>query len=112
MKLSHARGATQDVRVMVERTFTALSSIQFSSVAQSCPTLCDPMDCSTPRLPVHHQLLEFTQTHVYNARMMFNILGKKMRPGLALSLFLGDAISNLSFHVTLILSVTLCLLQN
>ena len=39
--------------------------IQFSSVAQSCPTLCDPMDCSTPGLPVHHQLREFTQTHVH-----------------------------------------------
>ena len=38
---------------------------QFSSVAQSCPTLCDPIDCSTPGLPVHHQLLEFTQTHVH-----------------------------------------------
>ena len=39
--------------------------IQFSSVAQSCPTLCAPMNRSTPGLPVHHQLLEFTQTHVY-----------------------------------------------
>ena len=38
---------------------------QFSSVAQSCSTLCDPMNCSTPGLPVHHQLLEFTQTHVH-----------------------------------------------
>ena len=38
---------------------------EFSSVAQSCPTLCDPMDCSTPGLPVHHQLPEFTQTHVH-----------------------------------------------
>ena len=37
----------------------------FSSVAQSCPILCDPMDCSTPGLPVHHQILEFTQTHVH-----------------------------------------------
>ena len=36
---------------------------QFSSVAQSCPTLCDPMNCSTPGLPVHHQFPEFTQTH-------------------------------------------------
>ena len=36
-----------------------------SSVAQLCPTLCDPMNCSTPGLPVHHQLLEFTQTHVH-----------------------------------------------
>ena len=38
---------------------------QFSSVAQSCPTLCDPMNCSTPGLPVHHQLPEFTQTHIH-----------------------------------------------
>ena len=37
----------------------------FSSVAQLCPTLCDLMDCNTPALPVHHQLLEFTQTHLY-----------------------------------------------
>ena len=41
------------------------SSVQFSSVAQSCPTLCDPMHCSTPGLPVHHQLPELTQTHDY-----------------------------------------------
>ena len=41
------------------------SSAQFSSVAQSCPTLYDPMDCSTSGLPVHHQLPEFTQTHVH-----------------------------------------------
>ena len=40
-------------------------SVQFSSVAQSCPILCDPMDCSKPGLPVHHQLLESTQTHVH-----------------------------------------------
>ena len=42
-----------------------LSSVQFISVAQSCLTLCDPMNCSTPGLPVHHQLPEFTQTHVH-----------------------------------------------
>ena len=41
------------------------SSVQFSSVAQSCPTLCSPMNLSMPGLPVHHQLPEFTQTHVY-----------------------------------------------
>ena len=41
------------------------SSVQFSSVAQSCPTLCDPINHSTPGLPVHHQLPEFTQTHVH-----------------------------------------------
>ena len=39
--------------------------VPFSSVAQSCLTLCDPMDCSTPGLPVHHQLPGFTQTHVH-----------------------------------------------
>ena len=39
--------------------------VQFSSVIQSCPNICDPMDCSTPDLPVHHQLPEFTQTHVH-----------------------------------------------
>ena len=40
-------------------------SVQFSSVAQSCPTLCDPMNCSMPGHPVRHQLPEFTQTHVH-----------------------------------------------
>ena len=45
--------------------FFVLSSVQFSSVTQSCLTLCDPMNRSTPGLPVHHQLLEFTQTHVH-----------------------------------------------
>ena len=40
-------------------------SVQFSSVAQLCPTLCDPMNRSMPGLPVHHQLLEFTQTLVH-----------------------------------------------
>ena len=42
---------------------------QFSSVAQSCPTLCDPMNCSMPGLPVHHQLPEFTQTHAHESVM-------------------------------------------
>ena len=40
-------------------------SVQFSWVSQSRPTLCNPMDCSTPGLPVHHQLLELTHTHVH-----------------------------------------------
>ena len=40
------------------------SPVQFSSVTQSCQTLCDPMNHSTPGLPVHHQLPKFTQTHV------------------------------------------------
>ena len=45
--------------------FLLLPSVQFSSVTQSCPTLCDPMNCRTPGLPVHHQLQELTQTHVH-----------------------------------------------
>ena len=40
-------------------------NLQFSSVAQSCPSLCDPMECSMPGFPVHHQLPEFNQTHVH-----------------------------------------------
>ena len=46
----------------------SISSAQFSSVAQSCPTLCNPMNHSTPGLPVHHQLPEFSQTHVHQVR--------------------------------------------
>ena len=53
--------STSDHQALDPRDF---SSVQFSSVAQSCPTLCDPMNCCTPGLPVHHQLPEFTQTHV------------------------------------------------
>ena len=47
------------------RTSRRVSSVQFSSVTQSCPILCDPMDCSMPGLHVHHQLLELIQTHVH-----------------------------------------------
>jgi len=52
---------------MTEHTHihTYVTSVQFSSVAQSCPTLCDPMNRSTPGLPVHHQFPEFTQTHLH-----------------------------------------------
>ena len=46
-------------------TSSILMSVQFSSVAQLCPTLFDPMNRSTPDLPVHHQLPEFTQTHIH-----------------------------------------------
>ena len=45
--------------------FCRVSLFQFSSVSQSCPTLCDPMDCSMPGFPVHHQLPELTPTHVH-----------------------------------------------
>ena len=47
------------------RALTKNVSVQFSLVTQSCPTLCDPMNHSTLGFPVHHQLLEFTQTHVH-----------------------------------------------
>ena len=50
------------LKIYIDRVF---SSFQFSSVTQSCLTLCDPMNHSTPGLPVHHQLLEFTQTRVH-----------------------------------------------
>ena len=53
---------------VIECLMKSLSSVQFSSVAQSCPTLCDPMNRSMPGLPVHHQLTEFTQTHIHRVR--------------------------------------------
>ena len=49
----------------LETLRVSVTSVQFSSLTQSCPTLCNPMNCSTPGLPVHHQLPEFTQTHVH-----------------------------------------------
>ena len=54
-------------RIQME-SFKIWGIIQFSSVTQSCPTLCNPLDYSTPGLPVHHQLLEPTQTHVHCVR--------------------------------------------
>ena len=63
-------------------------SVQFGSVAQSCLTLCDPVDCSTPGLPVHHQLLEFTQTHVHwvgDAIQPFHPLSSPSPPAFNLS---------------------------
>ena len=51
--------------VRIWEEMRGLVIVQFSSVTQSCPTLCNPMGYSMPGLPVHHQLLEFTQTHVH-----------------------------------------------
>ena len=45
--------------------YLQFSSVQFNSVTQSCSTLCDPMDCSMPNFPVHHQLPELAQTHIH-----------------------------------------------
>ena len=50
---------------LTPKQFLRVRTLQFSSVAQLCPTLCDTVNCSMPGLPVHHQLLEFTQTHVH-----------------------------------------------
>ena len=67
--ISHTQLKTGE-NISPKNLFQALRyiSVQFSSVAQSCPTLCNPMNCSTPGLPVHHQLLEFTQTNVHRVR--------------------------------------------
>ena len=51
--------------LLVSRNLLVKGSVQFSSVAQSCPAVCDPMNCSMPGLPVHHHLPEFTQTQVH-----------------------------------------------
>ena len=53
------------VPTLINKDVFEPSSLQFSSFTQSCPTLCDAMDCSMPGLPVHHQLPEFTQTYVH-----------------------------------------------
>ena len=64
--LIHTCVHTQLIQIyMYTSTCTLFSSVQFISGAQSCPTLCDPMNCSTSGLPVHHQPPEFTQTHVH-----------------------------------------------
>ena len=60
----HSRYCIKLSQIKKNRAACSLG-FQFSSVAQSCPTLCDPMNRSTPGLPVHHQLPEFTQTHVH-----------------------------------------------
>ena len=66
--------------------------LNFSSVAQSAPTLCDPRDCSTPGLPVHHQLLELAQTHVHrvgNAIQPSHPLSSPSSPAFNLSQYQG-----------------------
>ena len=67
--------------------------LQFSSVAQSCPTLCNPMNRSTPGLPVHHHLMEFTQTHIHR-------VGDAIQPSHPLSSSSPPA-PNLSQHQSL-----------
>ena len=62
---------TEGLNALVGELLQIRQRLQFSSVTQSCPTLCDPMNCSTPGLPVHHQLPEFTQTHVHQVSDAF-----------------------------------------
>ena len=69
------------------------ASVQFSSVTQSCPTLCDPMDCTTPDFPVHHQLPGLTQTYVHR-------IGNAIQPSHPL-LSLSPPSFNLSQHLDL-----------
>ena len=67
LQLSHRKSPTSSLPP--SKSHESLShSVQFSSVTQSCQTLCNPMKCSMPGLPVHHQLLEFTQTHGHQVR--------------------------------------------
>ena len=65
VKESEKAGLKLNIQKMKIMASGPISSVQFSSVAQSCLTLCDPMNCSMPALPVHHQLPEFTQTHIH-----------------------------------------------
>ena len=71
-------GVVEYLHMFPSDLFGIVCSWQFSSVAQSCPTLCDPMDCSTPGFPVHHQLPESTQAHVHR-------VGDAMQPSHPLS---------------------------
>ena len=74
-RMLHNQDITQNLQVSLapnsaqligqQQCHPSFSSVQFSSVAQSCPTLCDPLNRSMPGLPVHHQLPEFTQTQVH-----------------------------------------------
>ena len=82
--------ATKQQRENCDSHTEMIPSVQLSSVAQSCPTLFDPMNRSTPGLPVHHQLLEFTQTHVH-------CVGDAIQPSHPLS-FPSPPALNLSQH--------------
>ena len=79
-------------------------SVQFSSVAQLCPTLCDPMNCSMPGLPVHHQLPEFIQTHVHQVSDAIQPSHPLLSP--------SPPAPNPSQHQGLSVEVNKCLLEN
>ena len=67
-KMKHPLGSLNRGLRMQKKVLVSLKTVQFSSVAQLCPTVCDPMNRSTPSLPVHHHLPEFTQIHIHRVR--------------------------------------------
>ena len=81
--------------------FQVSSSVQFSSVTQLCTTLCDPVNCIMPRLPVHHQIPEFAQTHVHR-------VGDAIQPSHPMS-FPSPPAPNPSQHQSLSNESTLCM---
>ena len=88
--MSQIKGSTQ-LWLSIEVPMCGFSiKVQFSSVSQSCPTLCDPMNHSMPGLPIHHQLSECTQTHVHR-------VGDAIQPSHPLSSLYPPAL-NLSQH--------------
>ena len=70
----------------MDRSLAGYSPVQFSSVTQSCLTLYDPMDCSTPGVPVHHLLLELAQTHVHRVGDAIQLYYPPSSPSPAFSL--------------------------
>ena len=62
---AYLRSSLLEVHSPTKEALVSVASVQFNSVAQSCQTLCYPMDCNTPGFPVHHQLLELAQTHIH-----------------------------------------------
>ena len=82
-------------------SLTLLRIFQFSSVAQSCPTLCNPMNHSTPGLPVHHHLPEFTQTHLHRVSDAIQPSHPRSSP--------SPPAPNLSQHQSLSNESTLCM---
>ena len=70
----------KDLYQGIKSDYFYITSVQFSSVAQSCPTLCNPMNRNTPGLAVHHHLLEFTQTHVHRARDTIQLSHPQLSP--------------------------------
>ena len=71
-------------------TITVLNTVLFCSVTQLCLTLCDHMDCNTPGLPVHHQLLEFTKTHVHQVSDVIQPCHSLLSPSSCLQSFPGS----------------------